>query len=116
MKINEIVNEDIGRRGFLKGLGAGAVASAVPGLSKAGEFVDVRALAQTDNELAEKVWGPRYNDLKQRSQDMLKKLIATAGPEWAKTLKGTTLKITTNENYAQANALVRNITLDLSVF
>lgn len=37
MRINEVINEDLSRRGFLKGLGAAAAAGALPKIAKANE-------------------------------------------------------------------------------
>ena len=107
---------DLSRRDMLKAMGAGAVAASVPGLSKAGEFTDVKGMAIYDPETVKKVWEPRWQELNQRSQAMLRKLIMAAGPEFANDLKGTRLRIRTNHNYAQASAITKDIVLDLSVF
>lgn len=106
----------LSRRDMLKAIGAGAVAASVPGISKAGEFTDVKGMAIYDPETVKKVWEPRWQELNQRSQAMLRKLIMAAGPEFANDLKGTRLRIRTNHNYAQASAITKDIVLDLSVF
>jgi hypothetical protein len=107
---------EVDRRAALKALGAGAMAAAVPGVAKAGPFVDVAALGNTNPDQFNKVWVPRYKELTTRCQDILRQLIAAAGPKWAPLLKGTTIRVVSSENYAQASAISRTITIDLSVF
>jgi hypothetical protein len=107
---------EIDRRGVLKAIGAGALAAAVPGVAKAGPFVDVAALGKSNPEQAQKVWTPRYQELTARCQVLLRQLIAAAGPKWAPLLKGTTIRVVSSENYAQASAISRLIAIDLSVF
>jgi hypothetical protein len=118
--VDEAEIAEIDRRGVLKALGAGAAAATVPGVGKAGEFVDVKGMAQSQDQdkraEVEKIWVPRYQELTQRCQDMMKRLIAAAGPQWAPQFKGTKIRVVTNQNYAQSSALIRQIMLDLSVF
>jgi hypothetical protein len=107
---------EIDRRGVLKAIGAGAAAAAVPGVAQAGPFVDVAALGKSNPEQAQKVWTPRYQELTARCQVLLRQLIAAAGPKWAPLLKGTTIRVVSSNNYAQASAISRMIAIDLSVF
>ena len=107
---------EIDRRGVLKAIGAGAAAAAVPGVAQAGPFVDVAALGKSNPEQAQKVWTPRYQELTARCQDIMRRLIAAAGPKWAPLLKGTTIRVVSSDNYAQASAISRMIAIDLSVF
>jgi hypothetical protein len=107
---------EIDRRGVLKAIGAGAAAAAVPGVAQAGPFVDVAALGKSNPEQAQKVWTPRYQELTTRCQVLLRQLIAAAGPKWAPLLKGTTIRVVSSNNYAQASAISRAIFIDLSVF
>ena len=104
------------RRDVLKTMAAGAAAAAVPGLAKAGTFVDIPAMAATDPQQVEKVWMPRYQELTLRCQSMLQKLIAAAGPRWAQSLRGSTVRVVSSQNYAQANGDSKQVTIDLSVF
>ena len=107
---------EIDRRGVLKAIGAGAAAAAVPGVAQAGPFVDVVALGKSNPEQAQKVWTPRYRELTARCQDIMRRLITAAGPKWAPLLKGTTIRVVSSDNYAQASAISRMIAIDLSVF
>ena len=107
---------EIDRRGVLKAIGAGAAAAAVPGVAQAGPFVDVAALGKSKPEQAQKVWTPRYRELTARCQDIMRRLITAAGPKWAPLLKGTTIRVVSSDNYAQASAISRMIAIDLSVF
>ena len=107
---------EIERRDVLKAIGAGAVAAAVPGVAQAGPFVDVAALGKSNPEQAQKVWTPRYQELTARCQVLLRQLIAAAGPKWVPLLKGTTIRVVSSNNYAQASAISRMIAIDLSVF
>jgi len=107
---------EIDRRDVLKAIGAGALAAAVPGVAQAGPFVDVAALGKSNPEQAQKIWTPRYQELTARCQVLLRQLIAAAGPKWAPLLKGTTIRVVSSENYAQASAISRMIAIDLSVF
>ena len=107
---------EIDRRGVLKAIGAGAAAAAVPGVAQAGPFVDVAALGKSNPEQAQKVWTPRYRELTARCQVLLRQLIAAAGSKWAPLLKGTTIRVVSSDNYAQASAISRMIAIDLSVF
>jgi Zn-dependent protease with chaperone function len=47
---------------------------------------------------------------------MLNKLARTAGPAWAKQLAGTQLTVQTNDQYLQANAGNKSISMDITVF
>jgi hypothetical protein len=104
------------RRDVLKTMAAGAAAAAVPGMSKAGTFVDIPAMATTDPQQVEKVWVPRFQELTVRCQNMLQRLVAAAGPRWAQSLRGSTVRVVSNQNYAQANSETKLVTIDLSVF
>ena len=62
------------------------------------------------------VWMPRFEQLQQRSNGMLGKLMRTAGPEWAQRLKGTIVRVMSNDQWVQGNAGNRTVSLDLTVF
>jgi hypothetical protein len=106
------VAEDLTRRDMLKGL-AGAAAVGATG-AQAGQFIDYDKLIK-DPEL-ETVWVPRMQKLQQRSNIMLSKLVRTAGAAWAEQLKGTTIKVESNEQHIQADANERSVSIDLTVF
>ena len=106
------VDEALTRRDMLKGL-AGAAAVGATG-AQAGQFIDYDKLIK-DPEL-ETVWVPRMQKLQQRSNVMLSKLVRTAGAAWAEQLKGTTIKVESNEQHIQADANERSISVDLTVF
>jgi hypothetical protein len=106
------VSEDITRRDMLKGL-AGAAAVGATG-AQAGQFIDYDKLIK-DPEL-ETVWVPRMQKLQQRSNVMLAKLVRTAGSAWSEQLKGTTIKVESNEQHIQADANERSVSIDLTVF
>lgn len=107
-------NEEIDRRGFLKGL-TGAAALGATGLSKAGDYIKYDDLIK-DPESVQKVWIPRMVNLQERADKMLARLINAAGPDWAKYLKGTKVSVQSNSNYAQATTATKNISIDLTVF
>lgn len=113
--LNKKINE-ADRRDVLKTMAAGAAAAAVPGLAKAGTFSDVLSMATTDPQQFEKVWVPRYQELTQRCQDMLRKLVAAAGPNWAQRLRGSTVRVVSNQVYAGADSDSKMVSIDLSVF
>lgn len=113
-RTNNKVFEAINRRDLLKGV-AGAAALGATGLAKAGEYKPYDELIK-DKEALVNVWGPRLEQLQQRGNAMLNKLARTAGPAWAKQLAGTQLNIQSNDQYLQANAVNKSISMDLTVF
>ena len=114
MRATEFINEDISRRDLLKGV-AGAAALGTTGLAKAGEYQPYDELIK-DKEALVNVWGPRLEQLQQRGNAMLNKLARTAGSAWAKQLAGTKLQVHSNDQYLQANAENKNISMDVTVF
>ncbi len=114
MRASEFIDEDINRRDLIKGV-AGAAALGATGLTKAGEYQPYDELIK-DKEALVNVWGPRQEQLQQRANAMLNKLARTAGPAWAKQLAGTQLNVHTNEQYLQANAENKSISMDITVF
>ena len=114
MRASEFITEDINRRDLLKGV-AGAAALGATGLAKAGEYKPYDELIK-DKEALVNVWGPRLEQLQQRANAMLNKLARTAGPAWAKQLAGTQLTVQTNDQYLQANAGNKSISMDITVF
>jgi len=114
MRANEFIDEDISRRDLLKGV-AGAAALGATGLSKAGQYQPYDELIK-DKEKLVNVWGPRMEQLQQRCNSMLAKLIRTAGPSWSKQLAGTTITVRSTNQYAAATVEDRSIDIDITVF
>ena len=110
MRASEFINEDISRRDLLKGV-AGAAALGATGLAKAGEYQDLKTLKK-DPE----TWMARGNELQQRCNGMLGKLMRAAGPEWAQKLQGTKINVTSTDQWMQGNATNRTVIIDISVF
>jgi predicted Zn-dependent protease len=54
--------------------------------------------------------------LQQRCNSMLAKLIRTAGPSWSKQLAGTTITVRSTNQYAAATVEDRSIDIDITVF
>jgi hypothetical protein len=114
VRANEFIDEDINRRDLLKGV-AGAAALGATGLAKAGEYQPYDELVK-DKEKLVNVWGPRMEQLQQRCNSMLAKLIRTAGPNWSKQLAGTTITVRSTNQYAAATVEDRSIDIDITVF
>ena len=110
VKTNNELAEAISRRDLLKGA-AGAAALGATGLAKAGEYQDLETIKKEPD-----VWMPRFEQLQQRSNGMLGKLMRAAGPEWAQRLKGTKVLVMSNDQWVQGNADNRTVSLDLTVF
>jgi len=110
VRANEFIDEDINRRDLLKGV-AGAAVLGATGLAKAGEYQDLETIKKEPD-----VWMPRFEQLQQRSNGMLGKLMRAAGPEWAQRLKGTKVIVMSNDQWVQGNAGNRTVSLDLTVF
>ena len=110
MRAKEFINEDIKRRDLLKGVASAATLGAT-GLAKAGEYQDLETLKKDPN-----VWVPRIDQLQQRCNGMLGKLMRAAGPEWAQRLQGTKIYVSSNDQWVQGNATNRTISVDISVF
>ena len=110
MRAIEFITEAINRRDLLKGV-AGAAALGATGLAKAGEYQDLETLKKDPV-----TWMARANELQQRSNGMLGKLVRAAGPDWAQRLQGARVLIRSNDQWMQGNAINRTITIDMSVF
>lgn len=111
MRAQEFVSEALTRRGFLQGAAATAATAAVPGLARAGEYQDLETIKKDPA-----TWGPRIDQLQQRCDSMLGKLARTAGPSWAQQIAGTKINVRSNDQWLQANAGNRSISIDLTVF
>ena len=69
-----------------------------------------------DPEALVTTWGPRLDQLQARCNAMMARLIKAAGPKYARQLAGSTIDVRSFEQYLQANAQTRKITIDLTVF
>ena len=115
MRARDFITE-IGRRDILKGLAGAAGAAALGSMAsnaQAGEYQDI---TKQDPDTLVKVWAPRMQELQQRCNGTLAKLIRTAGPSWANQLKGTTISVKSNRQYIQSDPENRYISIDLTVF
>jgi len=74
------------------------------------------ATLQKDPDALVNTWGPRLDQLQTRCNSMLAKLIAAAGPQWAKKIAGTSITVRSTDQYVQANAQNRTIIIDITVF
>lgn len=74
------------------------------------------ATLNKDPDALVNVWAPRLTQLQTRCNSMLARLIAAAGPQWAKKLARTTINVRSTDQYVQANAQARNIIIDITVF
>lgn len=109
MRAHEFVSEAITRRGFLQGAAAAAAMGAIG--AQAGEYQDLETIKKQPD-----VWIPRIDQLQQRSNGMLGKLMRAAGPEWAQRLQGTRIFVRSNDQWMQGNATNRSISIDITVF
>jgi hypothetical protein len=109
MRAHEFVSEAITRRGFLQGAAAAAAMGAVG--AQAGEYQDLETIKKQPN-----VWIPRIDQLQQRSNSMLGRLMRAAGPEWAQQLQGTRILVRSNDQWMQGNAESRTVSIDITVF
>ena len=91
MRAIEFITEAINRRDLLKGV-AGAAALGATGLAKAGEYQDLETLKKDPV-----TWMARANELQQRSNGMLGKLVRAAGADWAQRLQGARVLIRSND-------------------
>ncbi len=91
----------------------GAAAAAGLGAvgAQAGEYQDLETIKKQPD-----VWIPRIDQLQQRSNGMLGKLMRAAGPEWAQRLQGTRILVSSNDQWMQGNATNRSISIDITVF
>jgi len=69
-----------------------------------------------DPEALVTTWAPRLDQLQARCNAMMARLIKAAGPKYARQLAGSTIDVRSFEQYLQANAQTRKITIDLTVF
>jgi hypothetical protein len=69
-----------------------------------------------DPEALVTTWAPRLDQLQARCNSMMARLIKAAGPKYARQLAGSTIDVRSFEQYLQANAQTRKITIDLTVF
>jgi hypothetical protein len=119
MRYNEITNEEIDRRGFLRGmLGAGALAVAT-GQAQAGADdmkADFEWQRMKPEELA--IWKQRQSNLYQRSTRILNQLRSKVDEEDQEFVKGAKIKIHTDRTvYAWAQVGDdKVIEMDLAIF
>jgi hypothetical protein len=69
-----------------------------------------------DPEALVTTWAPRLDQLQARCNAMMARLIKAAGPKYARQLAGSTIDVRSTDQYLQANAQTRKITIDLTVF
>jgi len=100
MRINEVINEDLSRRGFLRGLGAAAVTGTGATAAKAGQYKSADELNKDPNQI-QKIWKPRMAELQVRCQNILDSFIQTSSvdkPDFAKTIENIKIKLTLGDN------------------
>jgi hypothetical protein len=106
MKITDVVNEDITRRGFLQGAGAAAMAGAAGGAG-AGQYKSIDTLNK-DPDSIQKIWVPRMSDLESRCYNILKSFIGAvsqSNPEYARVIQLIKVKISLGDKiFHQGNA------------
>lgn len=79
------------------------------------KFQSLDTIAKDPNTLVN-VWGPRLTQLQSRCNAMLSTLIKTAGAKWSSQLTGTSVTVQSNDQYIQADAQTRKVSVDLTVF
>lgn len=77
---------------------------------------DLQALWQADPKNAVQAWGQKRNELQQRCNAMLARLIKAAGLRFAGQLHGTTVAVVSSTHYLSATPIQRIVNIDLSVF
>lgn len=108
MGMGNELDEDISRRGFLKGMGAAAAAVA-GGKAGAGQFTSADDLNK-DTESVEKVWKPRMKELEARCNGILnsfKSVASSVNPEWVSIINQVKIEVTlgdTTLRFAKARA------------
>jgi hypothetical protein len=93
------VGEDISRRGFLKGMGAAAVAGAAS-TAGAGQYKSMADLNKNPAQL-QQVWKPRVDELRHRCYKILKSFIdvsAQSAPDYVKTLQSIHIQVTLGDS------------------
>lgn len=86
-----------------------------------GDYVD---LTQVNSFLPKKArdqqilqqWGDRFVRLQTRCNQLLPKMVAAAGPQYAQALKGTQVRVGSLSAYVNADAEGRMINIDVTVF
>ena len=73
-------------------------------------------ILQRDPEAMVTTWAPRIAQFQTRSNSMIARLIAAAGPKYANQLAGTTISVRSTEQYIAASAADRTIDIDITVF
>jgi len=95
------VDEDISRRGFLKGMGA----AAVTGSAKAGQY---QSSTEISPEQMQQIWKPRKGELETRCYAILKSFansIAESHPDWVKVIQKIKVNTTLGDKvFRQGNA------------
>jgi len=93
------IEEDISRRGFLKGMGA----AAVTGGANAGQFTPIEKL-NNNSQTIQNTWKPRATELEVRCYkilDLFKNTIRDSNPEWANVIDNIKMKITIGDSRFQ---------------
>jgi hypothetical protein len=91
--------EEVDRRGFLKGMGAAAVAGAA-GTAGAGQYKSMADLNKNPAQL-QQVWKPRVDELRNRCYKILKSFIdvsAQSAPDYVKTLQSIQIQVTLGDS------------------
>jgi hypothetical protein len=93
-RIKKDVAEDINRRGFLKGMGAAALA----GGANAGQY---QSSSEISPEQIQQIWKPRMAELQIRCQKILNSFVQTCSsskPDFAKVIRNIKIKLTLGDN------------------
>jgi hypothetical protein len=78
-----------------------------------GDYVDISNNKDIKNR---DLWHKRWDDLQSRIDYFVPKLIAAAGPQYAKALQGTKVSVNMTSSYAGSDASDRIAILDITVF
>jgi len=108
MRATEFIVEDISRRGFLKGVGAAALA----GGANAGQY---QSSSEISPEQIQQIWKPRKVELKNRCYAILK-LFADSSvkthPDWTKVIQQIKVEVTLGDSsFRQGNPARTNVSV-----
>ena len=100
------VDEDISRRGFLKGMGA----AAVTGSAKAGQY---QSSTEISPEQIQQIWKPRKGELETRCYAILKLFANSSSeshPDWTKVIQNIKVEVTIGDSrFRQGNPARTNV-------
>jgi hypothetical protein len=91
MRATEFIVEDISRRGFLKGVGAAALA----GGANAGQY---QSSSEISPEQIQQIWKPRMAELQTRCDAIIKSFAGAVTPDISKIIQNTKIKITLGDS------------------